>query len=183
MFLRAVLSEFRRTGLEEATLGEIYTQLQALHRTEGQIYTLRTVNFSNGTIFFCVTYCIITWAGLLESCPVQSPLRGVYCTPRQGPLIARQCCSVNFPPCITPMVNHVHAYSPYHACAYLLRPRFYFVKKSEIVPNTKIHLHSPSESITDSPRCGEKTTPGQHSGIAMHGGAPSPSTQRVGPVV
>ena len=35
MFLRAVLSEFRRTGLEEATLGEIFTQLKALHRTEG----------------------------------------------------------------------------------------------------------------------------------------------------
>ena len=35
MFLRAVISEFRRTGLEEATLGEIYTQLQTLYRTEG----------------------------------------------------------------------------------------------------------------------------------------------------
>ena len=35
MFLRAALSEFRRTGLEEATLGQIYTQLQGLLRTEG----------------------------------------------------------------------------------------------------------------------------------------------------
>ena len=36
MFLRAVLSEFRRTGLEETTLGEIYTQMLTLCRTEGQ---------------------------------------------------------------------------------------------------------------------------------------------------
>ena len=36
--------------------------------------------------------------------------------------------------------------------------RFYVVKKSEVVPNTKIHLHTLSESITDSQDIGKNKT-------------------------
>ena len=36
MFLRGVLAEFRRTGLEEASFKQVNVQLQALYRTEGQ---------------------------------------------------------------------------------------------------------------------------------------------------
>lgn len=56
MFLRAVLSEFRRTGLEEATLGDIYTQMETLYRTEGQFTTLCVLVHSVCTLF--IFHCI-----------------------------------------------------------------------------------------------------------------------------
>ena len=36
MFLKGVIAEFRRTGLEEATFKQVNVQLQVLYRTEGQ---------------------------------------------------------------------------------------------------------------------------------------------------
>ena len=36
MFLRGVLAEFRRTGLEEATFKQVYHQLKGIYGTEGR---------------------------------------------------------------------------------------------------------------------------------------------------
>ena len=36
MFLKAVLAEFRRTGLEEATFKGVHQQLDAIYKTEGE---------------------------------------------------------------------------------------------------------------------------------------------------
>ena len=42
MFLRGVLAEFRRTGLEEATFKQVYHQLKGIYGTEGTCRYART---------------------------------------------------------------------------------------------------------------------------------------------